>query len=126
MKGWMALLHGNKDTATGSANFSAGRERPFYGRPSVLRFGNSSGERDRSSSRSRMQELNTVFGCDRARRMILSGDLHELPGRCPVTVTVQQSSNDSAIQHALERFVAGLRVPLGDKFIPVRKTSNPQ
>ena len=60
------------------------------------------------------------------RRMVGAGFIHQVPGGGPVAVTIEQRTDDSAIQYSGERFVFLFRLPLCDHFIAFRETANAQ
>src|SRR5437868_8560948 len=58
--------------------------------------------------------------------MVRTGLLHQMIGRRPVAMAVEQRPYDPAIQHAGERFVFRLRPPFRDDFTIYGKTADPQ
>src|SRR2546421_2601131 len=58
--------------------------------------------------------------------MIRARVFHQMIGRGPVAMAIEQRPNDSAIQDAGKRFVLRLRRPLRDDVAVFRKTANPQ
>ena len=58
--------------------------------------------------------------------MIQSGLLHQVVGRGPVAVTIEQRPDDAAAQHSGERFLISLRLKRRDDFIAAREASNVQ
>lgn len=53
----------------------------------------------------------------RARRLILTALFHQMVGRCPIRMAVEQCSYNPAIQHTRERLVMRFGSPFGDDFI---------
>src|SRR5437763_2345137 len=58
--------------------------------------------------------------------MIGTGALHQMIGRGPVAVTIEQRADNSAVQNAGKRFVFRLGLPLSHNFAVLGKTSDPQ
>src|SRR5712691_8599651 len=58
--------------------------------------------------------------------MIHSGLLHQVVGRGPVAVTIEQRPDNPATQHSRKSFLISLRLESGDDFIALRKASNVQ
>lgn len=52
--------------------------------------------------------------------------VHEVPGGCPVTVAIEQSSDDAATQHSFESFLILLGVEFCDDLLTVGKAPNVQ
>src|SRR5215213_806534 len=72
------------------------------------------------------QQLDRVFRRDCARWLVGAGPLHQMPGRGPVAMAVEQSADDSAAQHSFKRFIFAAGLPLGHHVVAVRKTANVQ
>src|SRR5437867_4183521 len=58
------------------------------------------------------------IGCHGARRRILAGLLHEMHGRGPVAVAIEQCAANAAVEDAVEGLMMRLRPPLADQLIP--------
>src|SRR6267143_5577368 len=58
--------------------------------------------------------------------MICARVFHQMIGRRPITMTVEQRANDAPVQNARKRFVLRLRLPFGDDFAVFGKTADPQ
>src|SRR5262249_45463784 len=57
---------------------------------------------------------------------ILTRFVHQMPGRCPIAMTVQQGSDNSAIQHPRKGLVAFCRHPITDDLLAPWETADPQ
>jgi hypothetical protein len=49
-----------------------------------------------------------------------------MPRRCPIAVTVEQSSDDAAVEHSLESLVLFAWLPLSDNLITLREAADVQ
>ncbi len=58
--------------------------------------------------------------------MIQSGLLHQIVGRSPVAVTIEQCADNAPAQHSRKRFLIGFRLERRDNFIAARKAANVQ
>src|SRR5687767_5686316 len=58
-------------------------------------------------------KLHVELRGDGARRRVLSRLPHEVTGRCPVAVTVEQGPDDAAVEHSRKCLVMRLGAPLG-------------
>jgi hypothetical protein len=56
--------------------------------------------------------------------MIGTSFVHQVPGCCPIAVAIEKGADDPTIQDTRERFIFGLRDPLCDDFLSLRKTAN--
>ena len=126
MEGWMALFHGDKCAAAGRTNFSTSRQRAIDRRSIARGLHNFRREQNRRVCRSGPQQLDRVISRHRARRPVFAGFVHQMPGRCPVAVTIEQRADDSAVKDSGKGFVARLRLPFRDDFLAARKAPNSQ
>src|SRR5258707_5026250 len=58
--------------------------------------------------------------------MIHSGFFHQMPGRRPIAMAIEQSANDPAAQHSLECLILGKWLPFSNNLFAGRKTANMQ
>lgn len=126
MKRGVAFLDRDKNSTACRANFAASGQRAFYRRPVARRFDNPGGQKDRIARRRRPEQFNRVLGRHGARHFLRIGFLHQVISRGPVAVTIQQRSDDPAVQNAGECFVLLLRLPLRNDFIALSKAANMQ
>src|SRR5207249_3623264 len=76
--------------------------------------------------RRRPLEVDVKVGCHGARRCILAGLLHEMHGRGPVAVAIEQRAAYAAVEDAVEGLMMRLRPPLADQFVPFGEASDAQ
>ena len=126
MEGGMTFAHSDKSAATSGAYFSTDRQRAIDCRPIVGGFRDLRREENRRPCRRRTQQLDRIIRRHRARGSLFARFVHQVPGRCPVAVTIEQCADDSAIQDSGKCFVTRLRLPFRDDFLAARKASNPQ
>ena len=58
--------------------------------------------------------------------MIVAHLLHQVPGRGPVAVAIEQRADDTAIQDAGKRFIFRLRFPFRYDHVAFRKAADAQ
>ena len=126
MEGGMTFFHSDKSAATSRANSSTGCQRAIDCRPIAGGFRDLRREENRRACRRRAQKLDRIIRRHRARRSLFARFVHQMPGRCPVAVTIEQCADDSAIQDSGKCFVTRFRLPFRDDFLATRKASNPQ
>jgi hypothetical protein len=126
MEGRMALFHGNKCAPACCTNFSTSRQRAIDRRSIACGLHNFRREENRRVCRSGAQKFDRIISRHRARRPVFGGFVHQMPGRCPVAVTIEQCADDSAIKDSGKSFIARLRPPFRDDFVAARKAPNPQ
>ena len=120
----MALFHGDKSSATSRANFSITRQRPFDNRSVPIRFNYFRGKKNGPVGRCRTEQLDRVIRRHRARRPIFAGFVHQVPGRGPIAVAIEQRSDDAAIQDTGKRFVTRFRCPFRHDLAAAHKTAD--
>ena len=122
----MTFLDRDENAAAGRANFSAGAQCAFNRRAIIGQIDNVRGKGDWSVRRSWPQQFDRIFSRHRAGRMVSACVFHQMIGRGPIAVTVEQRADDAAIQHAGKRFVLRLRLPFGNDFAVFSKAADAQ
>jgi len=122
MKSGMAFFHCNENSAACRANFSTAAKSSFDRRAIIGRLDHTRGKMNVTVRRCRSQKLDVIFGGHRARNSVRLRPLHQMIGRGPIAVAIQQRANDSAIQNARKSLVFFLRRPIGDDFIAMGET----
>lgn len=74
----------------------------------------------------RAEEFDVKIRRDRAVRFTFAITLHQKNRRRPIRVAIEQSANDTAIQHPRKRLMMRFGVPDGDDLIPIRKARDMQ
>lgn len=98
----VSWFYSNKDSAAGSARFSGIRidQRAFDCR-AIFQNLNTSGFKDKLFiDRSRSQHLDRIFRCDRTRGLGKSALFHQSVTCGPITVAVENGSDDASVEHA--------------------------
>ena len=122
----MTFLNSDEYSATRSTNLVVRDQLTCDGRAIVSRI-NYPRDQFYWTIRGRWaQEFDCVFGSDRARRFISAGFVHQMPGRGPVAVTIEQRADDAATEHSLESFVLLTRLPFRDDLFAVGKAADVQ
>ena len=93
----MAFLHPDENSATRGANVPASAQCSFDRRAIIGQIDNFRRKKDRIARRSWPQQFDRIFRRHRAWRVILFRALHQVIGRRPVAMTVEQCANDAAI-----------------------------
>src|ERR1700731_94992 len=132
MKCGMTFLHPDKNSATSRTNISTGRQSPLHRRAMAgpsrtgTKVDNLGRKMHRTVCRRRPQQFDRVFGRDRARRLIGLRAFHEMIRGRPIAVTIEQRSDDAAVQNSGKRFVFFLRLPFGHDVVASGKTADMQ
>lgn len=118
----MPRLHRDEHAPASRADFSVCRELCFNGR--AIRRGAFHHPRlkfERHIDRRWTQELDRILRCYGARRFWLLApravrrgrriDVHQVPSRRPVRMTIKQGADDAAIQYAGESLMVRLGLP---------------
>ena len=124
MESGMTFFNRHKSPATSRANFSAAGQCPIDNRAVPFRLNHFRGEKNRRICRRGAQQLDRVICRNRAGRPIFTGLVHQMPGRRPIAVAIEERPDDAAIQDSGKRFVARLRFPFRDDFFAAHKTAN--
>ena len=122
----MAFFHRDENAAAGRAHFPSPAQRAFNRRAIIGQIDNVRGKRDWSVRRSWPQQFDRIFSRHRAGRMVSACVFHQMIGRGPIAMTVEQRADDAAIQHAGKRFVLRLRLPFGNDFAVFGKAADAQ
>ncbi len=122
----MTFRYCDENSATRCTNFSARGECPFNGRAVVRQIDNLCGKKHRIIRWRWSEQFDCILRCDGARRVILFRALHQMIGRRPIAMAIEQRADDAAIQNALKSFVFFLWFPLCNDFAVLRETANVQ
>ena len=120
----MPFFHGNKDATTRCTNFSTCAQCAFNVCAIIRHIDNLGGKKQRIIRRSWPEQFDCVLRRDSARRSVLIRAFHQMIGRRPVAMAIEQRPDDAAIQDSLKRFVSFLRFPFRDDFAVLWKTAN--
>ena len=112
----MTFRYCNENSPTRCTNFSARSQCPFYGRADVRQIDDLCGKKYRIVRRRRPEQFDCILRSHRARRVIVFRALHQMIGRRPIAMAIEQRADDAAIQDSLERFVFFLWLPFRDDF----------
>ena len=122
----MTFFHRDKNSAASRANFPSCGQCAFDGRAVVRQINNLRGEEHGIARRRWPEQFDCILRCDGARRVILFRALHQMIGRRPIAMAIEQRADDAAIQNALKSFVFFLWFPLRNDFVVLRETANVQ
>ena len=122
----MAFLHRNKNSATGSADFSSSAQRSLDSRAVICDIDDSGGKKDGIVCWRWPQHFDRIFGGHSAWGAILFRVLHQMIRCRPVAMAIEQRADDAAIQDPSKRFVFFLGFPFSDHFAIFWKTSDMQ
>lgn len=126
MERGMTFRYRHESSATSRANFSATAQRSLDSCLFPFRFDDFRGKENRTVCRRWAQQLNGVIRGHRAWRPIFTSALHQMPGRGPVAVAIEQRADDSAVEDTGKRFVFLLRFPFCHDFVAADETANVQ
>ena len=112
--GGVSLFDGDEYAAAGSGDLAAARELGLDHHAIPLNLGGCRLEVDRAIERRGGAQLDVKFGGHGAGRRFAAALAHQRPGRGPVAVAIEQTADDAAAQHALERLVVRFGRPVGD------------
>lgn len=117
----MALFDRDERSAASVADLTARDQFGFYRCTILGRFHNAGFQRDRTVDRSRAEQLYMKIGGNGTRSLGLTAFLHKVISRGPVGMTIEQSTDDPAIQDAGKRLMMRLSMPFGDKLVAIGK-----
>src|SRR5262249_10134245 len=81
---------------------------------------------DRLVARGWTQQPDRVVGSHGAGRGLSSGLLHQMVGRRPVAVAVEEGADDAAVQDPGEGLVVGLGHPIREHLVPLHEAADVQ
>jgi hypothetical protein len=126
MKRRVAFFDGNKSSATCGANLSAPAQGSFDRCAVVPGFNDMRAKQHGAICRCRTQQLDCIICRHCAGHTVIAVPVHQMPGRHPIAVTIEQCPDNSPVQDAWERFVFPLRLPFGHEFIAASEAANVQ
>src|SRR5436190_14275869 len=106
--GRVARLDGDEGPATCRGDGPGRRNLDVDGGTIIAGFGDSCAEGDRSIRRRRPPEADRELEGDGRRRLVEAPNAHQVPGRGPVRVTVEECPEDAAVDDALEGLVVSV------------------
>src|SRR6266496_502058 len=113
----MAFLDGDEGAATRGGDVTAGFERRFDDCAISHELGELGSQPDRRIHGGGAAKLHMEVRRNGAGRLVGSLGLHQMIGRRPVAVAVEERADDAAIEHVLESVMVSFRLPSGDDFI---------
>jgi hypothetical protein len=122
----MAFFHRHENSVTGRAHFPTRGQSSFHRRAILRRIDNFGRKKYRIIRRRGPRQFDGVFRRDRAWSGVRLGALHQMIGRSPIAVTIEQCSDNAPVQHTGKCFVFWFRLPFGDDFIVLGKTADAQ
>ena len=120
----MTFRYCDENSATRCTNFSARGQCPFNGRAVVRQIDNLCGKKHRIVRRRWPEQFDCILRRNGARRVILFRALHQMIGRRPIAMAIQQRADDAAIQNALKSFVFFLWFPFRNHFAVFWETAD--
>ena len=105
MIGRVPFLHSHEEAAPRGTNLAFSLQGQCDPNPVVQHLGWRSVHRQGRTVRRRATKLDVVGSRDGARWLIKALCIHERNGGSPIAMTVEQRSDDAAVDHARERLV---------------------
>lgn len=93
----MAFFHCDENSSASGTNFSTRGECSFNGRAIVRQIDNFSRKKHRIIRRRWPEQFDCILRRDSAWRVILFRMLHQMIGRGPIAMAIEQRADDAAI-----------------------------
>lgn len=124
--GGMTGLHCHENGTARGADITIAQKLSLDGCASFFQFHRPGDDCKRFCGGRRTQELDGVFGGDRAGWLFQVVPFHQTPGCRPIEMTVEQSPHNATVNRAVERLVLRLGRPCAHKASFLRKTFDAQ
>lgn len=122
----MSLCHSDEQPTTRRRDLFARIELRLNDRAIVFGAHNPRPQSQGPCHGRRALELNVKVRGHRTRRSRFAALLHDVPGRRPVAMAVEQRATNATVQDPFEGLVVCLGRPFGDNFVPLNDTADPQ
>lgn len=122
----MTGLNRDECSAAGCSDLLVCDQFAFHNSPIIRRFNYACDKTDRVISWSGPQKLYRVVSGDRAGRVVQTVSFHQVPGRGPVAMAVEEGADDAATQHSGKRLLVSFRLEVGYDFIALGEAANVQ
>jgi hypothetical protein len=120
------FFDGDENSTASRANFPAGSQCSFNRRPIICEIDNLRRQKNRRAGWSRPDQFNRIFCRHGTWRAILFRPPHQLVGRRPIAMAIEQRADHAAIQYSGKSLILFLWFPFCYDYAVFRKTTNTQ